>query len=600
MQFRNWPKLGPLSLFGFSGLALATACSALTNTTAIQCTSESECLTLGPAFVGTTCDVVSKTCVRTSTTASNCERNQECITRAGGQAAICRKSDNRCVTLTTPECPTIVAKNGVATLADDNVVIIGAMLPDGHTELGTVMERSAELAVSEISNSTFGGLPPRPNQTAPRPFALVACREFASGREGVIRAATHLADVVQVPAVIGPIDGSNQSLAMTQVFLPRRVLTLLPASQVSATSTLPNPIAPTSLIWKFGPDDRTFAKLTAAFLKDKLEPAIRARGDAVTRVAIVSSSDFLGISGVEQLLKRLSFNDGKSAAENQAANAFVSISIGNPDDPIGNPSPEGRISQAVAQAVAFQPNVIIHMYPPSSITRVYIPLEGALSAAGGRPYHVGTVTWNAFSPVFPFIGGGGPAVNRAARTFSLNSFVDLTGKSPPFPASSPNLTAWFARFADKNQDLAASPARFAVNAQACYDAAYTLAYAIVALRDKPISGENLASMLLMLRAPGVPVNTYDGPSVGYSTAVGELISGRGIDLQGLSGNLDFDETGAQNYSSEMTCPNVVNGQVAGFRGSGFRYRPSGDTFVITSADGTDRPTTEALINCVNP
>ena len=104
---------------GYRGLG----CAAVTNTTAVQCTSEAECLGRGPEFAGTTCDKATKTCVKLPEDTDLCSKNQECIDRAGGAPAICQKATRKCVPLTTAECPTVLAKPGQ--LLDDNTVVIG-------------------------------------------------------------------------------------------------------------------------------------------------------------------------------------------------------------------------------------------------------------------------------------------------------------------------------------------------------------------------------------------------------------------------------------------------------------------------------------------
>ena len=104
-------------------------CSFVTNTTAVQCTTEAECLALGPDFVDTKCDPATKTCVKVDPGSDLCTTNQQCLTAASGLPAICRKSDHKCVTLTSTECPTVMGTS--AQLLDDNTIVIGALRRQG-------------------------------------------------------------------------------------------------------------------------------------------------------------------------------------------------------------------------------------------------------------------------------------------------------------------------------------------------------------------------------------------------------------------------------------------------------------------------------------
>jgi hypothetical protein len=59
---------------------LAPGCSFVTNETAIQCTSEAECLALGPAFAGTTCDKATKSCKKVADTEGRARRTKSAST----------------------------------------------------------------------------------------------------------------------------------------------------------------------------------------------------------------------------------------------------------------------------------------------------------------------------------------------------------------------------------------------------------------------------------------------------------------------------------------------------------------------------------------
>src|SRR4051812_2374028 len=81
-------------VFAIVAIGGAQGCSVVTNETAVQCTSEKECLDLGPEFANTTCDAVTKTCKKVEAPVE-CNTNAECGQKAPN--SICRKRDHKCV-----------------------------------------------------------------------------------------------------------------------------------------------------------------------------------------------------------------------------------------------------------------------------------------------------------------------------------------------------------------------------------------------------------------------------------------------------------------------------------------------------------------------
>jgi hypothetical protein len=583
------------------GVASGPACAAITNTTAVQCTSEAECRGLGPEFAGTTCDTVTKACVKIEDTSGTCTSNRECLDRGGGAPAICRRSDRKCVRLTTPECPTVLTKPGNSELANENVVVVGSMTPELHTELGTVMTRMIELAQHEISNNFVQGLPPAPGSTESRPFVVVSCREYGAGIDGLLRGADHLVNTVQVPLLIGPVDPANGGIVWSQVSNPKKVLAITPTAIISGISNIPNPIAPTPLIWRLNFDDRAVAAVVGQFITHQLEPQLAARGIAPPyRIGAVFGGDALGVSTHAQTMRTLRFN-GKSAADNQVDGNFLAVNAGDLVDTVNNPNPEGRVGAALAAMFQFKPHIILHEYAPALISKVYFAVEGGWPVGVFRPYHIGHQSFfNGFGPLFPFLTGGSidPTNRRNGRFFAVQNYVSTT--AAPYPVNSAPVQGFIQRFDAKFPDFTTSVSSKAQLAWLLYDATYLAAYSIVAARDKPINGENLASTLPSFIS-GTEVNTFDVTQM--DVAFRELGAGRTIDIQGLYGSMKFDTTvAAPNYGLEVTCANVdpTTKATLGMKGSGFRYKPDVQTAFVTTPDGVDNPAGNALLGCPPP
>lgn len=562
---RSFPLMACVTLAAALVVGAAPGCTVVTNTTAIQCTSESDCLSQGAEFANTTCDKVTRTCIRLPEDEGLCTTNAECMTRLNApDAAICRKSDRKCVALKTAECPTVLTQP--QQLQNDNAVVIGAMTPVGTVELGDIMEKAVELAQLDFSK-TVRGLPSTDGSTEARPFVILACREFGSGLEGLVRAATHLTKTVQVPVVVGPVDPANAAITAGQVFMPNRTLSIMPSAITSQIASLPNPIAPTPLTWRINYDDRAIASVVSEFIPKVIEPRLRTGGlpeGEPLRIAIVREGNLLGQSAAARMREKLVFN-GMSADQNAATTPpnLISVDFGDLNDTVGNPNPDGRISQTIAAVIAFKPHIVIHAYATFGIPRVLFPLDNLWPAETVRPVHIGLgPPWNAFAPMYPFLDA---MPGRRNRVFSVQGRVTGLDKNP--------LTdPWVVHFKETFPEFLTSTTPQNPLVHLLYDSTFLAAYAIVANGSKPLTGENLAMTLPRFVPPGtkVSVRTDD-----ISKTFGLLTTGQGVDLEGMTGNLDFDTTsGAPTYDLEMMCPDAPSGKATRMKPSGFYYTSS--------------------------
>jgi hypothetical protein len=437
-------------------------------------------------------------------------------------------------------------------------------------EASDQVNSAIELAQIDFSKIGGRGLPSVTNSTDTRPLVVVVCREFGTGGyDAVVRAAQHLADDIEVPVVIGPIDPANAALTASQVFNPRRILSILPTGTSSVLATLPNPIAPTPIVWSPSYGDVEIAKASGEFVSKVLEPAFNAQGESSIRIAVLGEENFLGQTTADLLQEQLRFNGGKSAIENSAGSSptYLRISIGDLIDPVGNPAPESKIAAAIGAVYQFKPHIIFHSYALLAIAPVFFPLvfNYPLPGPGNpAPVHIDAVaTFGSFPPLNEVIDVlSNPAIPPPGR---LNArFFSMTGH---LKDASRN-RAWVLKFKTQFPQFAASDTPNSSIVQTWYDSTYLAAYAIVANGTKPLTGENLAVTLQQLSPPGQAINagTDDVPK-----AFGLLGSGQPADINGLTGTLDMDpRTGRTSYDISVTCPVIDgNGKTFGFRDSGF-------------------------------
>lgn len=544
-------------------IALAPGCSFTTNTTAVQCTSEAECLALGPAFVGTTCDAATKTCVKVPEDADLCKTNKECIDLAGGQPAICRKSNHKCVNLLTAECPRVFAQPGQ--LLNDDTIVIGAETPVGTIELGDVMDETVKLFQKEFTEKVKGlpGLNGSPNV---RPLVFLVCNEFAGGLTGsgyddVVRSATHLVKDVGVPVIVGPVDPAHTAILAQNVTLQNRVLVIQPTGDNPYINALPSPTAPTPIIWSTSPNDRQYVQAAAELIAKQLEPQLNKDGVSKIKIVTVADGTSYGLATAEAVEKIIKFN-GKTAGENQTDGNYVRLSLGDSLDKVNNPSPAEKFAAVQGQVFGLKPDIIIDIYAPVTLTGAFYPLAfgwGGATQGAPFPYHIDLVaTMGAFAPLFDVLTTVAPLRGKVF-SFAAHRDADRIQRANNFVI----------KFKTEAPQFASSFTPFATKVQQWYDAGYLAAYAIAANGDKPLTGENLGKTLALMNPPGQKVNvgTEDLPK-----ALGLLTSGQGVDLEGLGGNMNLDPVdGTLKYDLDVICPAVdpATQKVLTFKPSGF-------------------------------
>jgi hypothetical protein len=541
-----------LGLAGAIVVSSSAGCSVGLNTSAVQCLSEAECLAKGPAFVNTTCDPVTKTCVPVDVNAGLCATNEDCITANAGSASMCRKSDHKCVLLASNDCPFV--RGTPAEIANDNTIFIGALTPVSNDQPGNEVEAALVLAQSDLS--ALGGLPPTAGSNATRPVVIVSCRV---GAGHLLGATQHLVEDVRVPLIIGPMSSADAAETMTEYALPNQVLSILPGANVSSLSDLPNPVAPTPLVWRLAPSQDIQVAGIQSFINTDLCGPDGQGGqgcDAASRVVtlgivpantpikimFIGEGDLAGLDYLHQYQTQLTFNCSYfspcGTSDNSAPNPpsgwtgswpeFGVGNLGNANDPVNDPNPAAVDAQVVAAALKFQPNVIVWGVNPPSIQPAFLPIEQQWATANPgipRPIHI-IQDINA-----PRLGGIiatplGTTSNMRHRVFFFGAKLPQTSIVGDFTAHYQQANSGFTGQIPSTV--------FYEN-----DAAYVAIYGMAAVGSAPMTGPNIGAALAKgkINPPGKSIDALplDLP-VGLST----LTSGSNIDLNGVTGSLDFD------------------------------------------------------------
>jgi serine/threonine protein kinase len=442
--------------------------------------------------------------------ATECATNADCARSHGGGAWHCHSQRHACVEVASPDCKAYAEPTDPGV---NDVVWLGGMFPLS-TDPGLISEmRAAELAREDFAQA-LGPSASRAGNFHARPIALVVCDEGVDPQ----RAAKHLVEDVEVPAIIGFRSTSSALNVIATELLPNHVLSLVSISQAPAVTRIPEPADEPRLVWRSTLDRDDCVRPLAALVSDVLEPKARSAGlgtrplKVATVWAKAASHDM-----VEALFGALRFN-GKSALDNGPN--FRQFVFENDDASNGS---------LVSSLLTFAPNVIFFA-EEAFVSKVIPPLEEQWRG----PLRPTYLTESGLSSSATFAG------NDAARR---HRFFAATNVSTTM--TNADLVLRY------NMAFPREPIIRTEAPQPSYDAFYLLAYATYALGDERVTGPALSRAFERLSSPGRRVDV--GPGSIYD-AFGALRAGDPIDLVGAIGSLDFDRaTGEAPIDYAIVC-----------------------------------------------
>lgn len=524
-------------------LASTFSCTLVLENRIDKCKVDSDCKNLGAGFSSATCDRERGLCVSQANVIGGCTTNAQCIKDNDDNPAICRKSDRKCVPLLSDECPSVLAD--AEDLANDDAIVIGTVL--GRTGVAAAaaaaIEDAMDLARRDFKTAT-PGLPPATSGGKQRPLVLVNCDEA----NDPIQAANHLVDL-GVPAVIGAYYSSSTIKIATEVTIPNNILLVSPASNSPLVTSLAssNP----RLVWRTVPSDIIQASVVPKVVTTVLEPKIKETlGENTTlKIAIVHRGDAAGVGISQRVIPELTFN-GKAAVSNQ--DNFIEIDYGDPLDKVNNPDPAVKYAEAAAKLLAFQPHIAITVGSTSEvITSIFGPLEQQWTLSGYRPHYLLANNTLQSQVTLDFIGA-----NADLRHRVLGHIAGSSGQL---------VDALRFRFNSTCDSAYTGLVPFA------YDAVYLVAFGIVANGGAELTGPNIADSFskLLQSSPSVSVGVD-----GISSAYASLTRNKGIDLNGVSGPMDYNvDTGDAESDVQIWCAGVdeASGAAKGYQNSGLYY-----------------------------
>ncbi|MGH1345538.1 MAG: ABC transporter substrate-binding protein [Nannocystales bacterium] len=483
--------------------------------------------TTGPTTMGPSTDTTETTdpsdtdpTTDTDTDAVMCTVNTDCSTdeRCG--------PDNTCLALLSAECQSVQYPDD-DDFDRDNVVYIGSIFPSGGAfeDLVQPLVNAVQLAVEDFNdNTTLQG---------DRQIAWVSC-DSTAGVDAAVDAATHLADNVGVPAIVGPAFSESVLAVATNVTVDRGVFIVTP----TATATSITELNDNDLVWRtIAPDTYQSNGIIDRMTERRAEP-VETR---MERLLILAKDDAYGtglLAGVQTELEALlpGMEIFVSTYENPA-------SFATQDELLA--SYGATIAGAIGVLPAVYENRDDHytdiLFLGTSETQAL--LYGYFSA------------WALSQPPMPrfhFSHGSVPElermINEIGPTPGTEGLVpikqvisdNIEGYSPII-FDPVNFSAFNIRYRIRFNDEDAL-----TSAALSYDAAMATFFAMSAVPgDEEVSGAQIAAAYVALMDPTGTEISFSGATLSFIAEARNVmaVEGGSVDLQGVSGELTWDEAG---------------------------------------------------------
>jgi branched-chain amino acid transport system substrate-binding protein len=483
-----------------------TACSFVLDYDTDQCVTTADC-TAGAACTDGLC-VLPSAATSTGTgpgsggggQGSGCVSHSQCVADNGGLPYHCITPGEPCVSLLSEDCIEIYPPDA---FNDDDALVFGfaADLTGPLQAAATNKKHAVTMALEDIRKSQQAGLPIGANGGR-RPFVAVICDDHTD----LTRAYTHLVDNLKVEAVLCG-SYSDQCVEVAQsITIPAGVLHL---NWHGTTNFFE--MDDDGLVFNYRINNKRGA-LPFAVQAQEVEAQIRQErglqpGDKLKIASIhMGSSDFaLYFDEVDKVL-----NVNGAPVLEQVGSYYKRYD--GTDDPTA--------TAAVADVLAeFQPDIIIGGWFGAG-DLIIAPIEDGWPAGQPRPHYLLIIQDSSIGPVV----AARPDDDLIARVRGVYTF-------------NPNKAALYNPFAGKFATWTDGlvPATFT---ETFYDAVFQLAYAYIIKRDVAVvTGKDLADGILRQNPPGVSKPVDPGE---VESTVTVLINNGDIDMEGVSGNLNFD------------------------------------------------------------
>ena len=430
-------------------------------------------------------------------------------------------SAGTCVNLLTAECDILQWPEE----GHDDVVFLGSIMSTSgiFQNLVQPLENAVQLAIEDFNNGA--------SLQSGAKIAWVGC-DATAGVGAALAAAEHLRDTVEAPAVVGPIFSEQAREIAEQVTVPAGMFVISPTASAPSLSNFDDD----NLLWRVTPSDVYQGNAIDDRFTSDLSPEPE-------RLLVLNKDDAYG-------------NELRDLVQTQLVTDLPNVYFASYPGPETFASQEELLSSygevlgiALAQAGIAQSDAAYNS-PDDHYTHVLILGTSEAEAFIVSYLGIWATTYSTFAPL-PLITvshgavpnlpdivanvGVAPGTEPLAALRPL-LFNNVRGTSPNI-FDPDNFTAFNIRYRIRFNDQDAI-----TSSSLGYDAAMATMFAMVTVPgDEPITGAAIATGMASLTDPqGEPISFGDPVAVFIQDARNALAAGNTVDLQGVSGALDWD------------------------------------------------------------
>lgn len=450
------------------------------------------------------------------TSGLECELNTQCDMdqRCG--------TDDTCVSLLSEDCTILEYPSGG--FDRDTIVFLGSIMPSGapFDALVVPLQNAVQLAIEDFNNIT--SLP------GDRQIAWVGCQSTA-GASVAEDAARHLVDVVGAPAIIGPVFSESVIQVAEQVTVPGNTFIITPTGSAELITGL----ADENLVWRVTPSDVYQAEAIRDRIVDSVDPdharlLVLAKDDAYGNglFSALQAGLVTDLPDVEIFFSTYD-NPASFKTQEQLLSSYGAV-LGTAlaavtNDPLQYVELEDHYTDVIILGTSEAEALIVSYLGVWAQLYSFAPMPRFIVSHGVVPSMEGIVQ-----------NLGVPKGTEALAPLRPLLFSNLEGTSPDV-FDPDNFAAFNIRYKIRfmNEDALTS-------SSLSYDATLAAMFAMVtADPDVPLTGDAIASGMAALADAAGTTISFSGAGLTFiQTARNELAAGSTVDLQGVSGALDWD------------------------------------------------------------
>lgn len=494
-------------------------------------------------------------CNSESVCVDGCRTNAQCVENFNPEST-CVKSSNKCFELKSKDCYQVLSAP-LPDLKSDDILLMGLVTAlTGGTALNNL--EGAELARLEWMRVT-GGLQ---MGTKKRPVVFVNCDSLGNPDDSL----AHLFKELDIKLINGPTTTSSFVRLIPEYRNSNDIFAITgnnPSFEVD--TVIKNGMGQ---IWRTNIGDSIQQRAIPAFTTQFLEPQLRAKYSIPAdgyKVAVAGNIAAEGAGQADFIQKNITFNGGKTAAQNGAN--FQIFSTG---DPSTDPNIQAKWAQVATAVAAMAPHQI-HYASNIQSNGFITAVENAWTEPNYRPVWLGGPSLNnpaLYGELLNNITDTAVRDNLRSRIMGVQTLGQNPAQFSEYQLRHnaeflKGVYEWTKLPPNPNTNKPPTATGPNNNAAANYDGNYMTYMSLIATGKEMPTGAELAAAVKRTQPAGATV-TLDTNPLNISAMVNAMLGGQTVDLNGALTSLNFDEDGLIPGNTAFWCIGPTASKVSGF------------------------------------